>query len=105
MTLKSWPDDRKFGRFKIVGTRPSNVVTHICVTASFGLKMRIEKVDRKEHCCIKCNDGLIRYEYHVLLQCQSQDIVQLRNKYILEYYRLQPNHFKFVMLMQIRYVG
>ena len=67
---------------------------------------RYNQIDRKEeHCCTKCNDGLIGDEYHVLLQCQSQDIVQLRNKYIPEYYRLQPNHFKFVMLMQSRNVG
>ena len=65
---------------------------------------RYNQTDREERCCIKCNDGLIGDEYHVLLQCQSQDIVQLRNKYIPEYYRLQPNHFKFVTLMQSRNV-
>ena len=27
-----------------MGTRASNVVTHICTGASFGLKMRMEKV-------------------------------------------------------------
>ena len=27
-----------------VNTRASNVITHICATASFGLKMRIKKV-------------------------------------------------------------
>ena len=43
--MKSLPDGRKFIRFKIVGTRASNIVmSHICTTASFVLKMRIEKV-------------------------------------------------------------
>ena len=42
--MESQPGGRKFRRFKIVGTRASNVITQICTTASFGLKMRIEKV-------------------------------------------------------------
>ncbi len=66
---------------------------------------RYNQIDREERCCIKCNSGLIGDEYHVLLECQSQDVVQLRNKYIPEYYRLQPSHFKFVRLMQSGSVG
>ena len=42
--MKSKPDGRKFGRFKAVGTRASDVIAHIYATASFGFKMRIEIV-------------------------------------------------------------
>ena len=35
---------KKFLRFKNVGPKDSNVVTHLCETASFKLKMRTEKV-------------------------------------------------------------
>ena len=43
--MKSQPDGRKFRRFKGVGTRASNVIAYIVdATASFGLKLRIEKV-------------------------------------------------------------
>ena len=42
--MKSKPDGGKFGRFKVVGTRTSDVVAHICATSSFGSKMRIEIV-------------------------------------------------------------
>ena len=42
--MKSKPDGGKFRRFKIVGTRTSYVVAHICATSRFGSKMRIEIV-------------------------------------------------------------
>ena len=42
--MKSKPDGGKFGRFKVVGTRASYVVAHVCATSSFGSKMRIEIV-------------------------------------------------------------
>ena len=66
---------------------------------------RYNQIDREERLCNKCNDGLVGDEYHVLLQCQSQDIVQLRNRFIPQYYTRQPNYFKFTMLMQSRNVG
>ena len=61
---------------------------------------RYNQTDREVRYCTKCNNKLIGDEYHALLICQNQDILQLRNRYIPEYYRLQPNNFKFVKLMQ-----
>ena len=50
------PDDGKFGRFKSVGTRASNIIAHVYATASFGLKIRIEKVggNRKGRAVSSC---------------------------------------------------
>ena len=42
--MQSKPDGRKFRRFKSVGTRTSNIIAYIYATASFGLKVSIEKV-------------------------------------------------------------
>ena len=44
MTLKSKTDGGKFRRLKGWSTRASYVIAHIYATASFGLKIRIEKV-------------------------------------------------------------
>merc|ERR1712035_108437 len=44
VTLESKPDGRKFRSFKSRSTRASNVVADVNATASFGLKMGIEKV-------------------------------------------------------------
>ncbi len=61
---------------------------------------RHRQISWEERYCTKCNERQIRDEFHVLLQCQNQDIVQLRYMYVPEYYILRPNHFKFVELMQ-----
>ena len=52
---------------------------------------RHSQIVREERCCTKCNDGLVGDEYHVMLQCQNQYIIQLRRKYIPGYYTLEPN--------------
>merc|ERR1712035_299185 len=44
VTLESKPDGRKFRSFKSGSTRASDVVADIYATASFGLKMSMEKV-------------------------------------------------------------
>merc|ERR1712035_255610 len=44
VTLESKPDGRKFRSYKSGSTRASDVVADIYATASFGLKMSIEKV-------------------------------------------------------------
>lgn len=44
MTLKLKPNDVKFRRVKIVGTRTSDVIGYIGTTSHFELEIRIEKV-------------------------------------------------------------
>ena len=61
---------------------------------------RHRHINREEWYCTKCNDRQTGDEYHVLLQCQNQDDVQLRNTYLPEYYILRPNNFQFAELMQ-----
>ena len=61
---------------------------------------RYRGISREERYCDKCNSGQVGDEYHVLFQCQYQHVVQLRNKYIPDYYKTNPNQFKFIMLMQ-----
>ncbi len=61
---------------------------------------RHRQISREERYCTKCNERQIGDEFHVLLQCQNQEIVQLRNMYVPEHYIVRPNPFKFVELMQ-----
>ena len=65
---------------------------------------RYNQIEREQRYCTKCNEGLVGDEYHVLLQCQSQEIVQLRDRYLPQYYRLHPTQLKFNTLMQSKNV-
>ena len=66
---------------------------------------RHSQIAREQRLCTKCNDGSVGDEYHVMLECQNQNIVELRNKYMPECFRLQPNQFKFIRLMQSKNEG
>ena len=61
---------------------------------------RYNRTPREERTCNKCNDNVIGDEYHVLLECNNQEITQLRIKYLPMYYRHNPNRYKFVELLQ-----
>ncbi len=61
---------------------------------------RHRQISREERYCTKCDVGQVGDEFHVLLQCQSQDIVQLGNTYVLEYYLIRLNHYNFAELVQ-----
>ena len=50
-------------------------------------------VAREDRICMLCNEH-IGDEYHILFVCKNDAIVQLRNKYIPNYYRVYPNHLK-----------
>ena len=65
---------------------------------------RYNGVIREERYCGKCNSRQVGDEYHILLQCQNDIIVQLRNEYIPKYYTRNPNIFKFILLMQCQSV-
>ncbi len=36
-------------------------------------------IEREEHYCTTFNEKLIGDEYHVLMQCQTHDIIQMKN--------------------------
>ena len=60
---------------------------------------RHQNIPRIERICNKCDRNLIGDEYHVVLECDNQEIVNLRNRYIPAYYRNYPNRNKFIALM------
>lgn len=55
---------------------------------------------REERVCGLCDEGEVGDEYHILLSCQNEQVIILRNKYIVRYYRENPSMFKFNLLMQ-----
>ena len=62
---------------------------------------RFNRTPREERYCNKCSDhNAIGDEYHVLLECNNQDITELRNQYLPLYYRNNPNRYKFVQLLK-----
>ena len=61
---------------------------------------RYNNISREERVCVKCNENVIGDEYHVMLMCENEDIVRLRNQYIPRYYTERPNQHKYVLLMQ-----
>ena len=61
---------------------------------------RYQNINREDRVCNKCDENCIGDEYHVLFNCQNENIVRLRNKYIPRYYRTRPSQLKFVMFMQ-----
>ncbi len=61
---------------------------------------RYNNIRREDRVCEKCNAGVIGDEYHVLLMCENEEIVRLRNKFINRYYRDRPSQFKYISLMQ-----
>ena len=69
------------------------------------IKGRYSGIIREERYCDMCNNGQVGDEYHLLFQCQSQIIVQLRDKYIPNYYKNRPNQFKYIMFMQTKNVN
>ena len=61
---------------------------------------RYNNIRREDRFCGKCNANVIGDEYHVLLMCDNEEIVRLRNEYIPRYYINRPNEFKYIELMQ-----
>ena len=93
VTLKSKPDGRKFRRFKGVGTRASNVIAYVDATASFGLKLRIEKVrGNRIGTAISSLRHLRVFSSHCVLQtlqdCQIKSLVNSltrKSKFFVDY--------------------
>uniref|UniRef100_A0A0N7ZBB2 Reverse transcriptase domain-containing protein n=1 Tax=Scylla olivacea TaxID=85551 RepID=A0A0N7ZBB2_SCYOL len=64
------------------------------------VKGRYDSIDREERLCTLCRCNVVGDEYHILLSCPNDNIVELRNKYIPNYYRNNPTVNKFIQLMQ-----
>ena len=61
---------------------------------------RYQEVVRENRICNKCDAGVLGDEYHVLHQCNDEEIVRLRSMYIPGYYSLKPSQHKYVLFMQ-----
>ncbi len=61
---------------------------------------RYTVVNREDRVCNKCKVNVIGDEFHVILECTSEEIARLREMYIPSYYTLRPTHLKYVALMQ-----
>ena len=60
---------------------------------------RHRNIARENRICTKCNNNEVGDEYHILLTCNNEEIVQLRNRYIANYYRNNPSQFKYILLL------
>ncbi len=65
---------------------------------------RYENVSREERFCTKCRNDVVGDEYHIILLCPNENIVQLRNRFIPNYHRNNPALNKFTALMQSKNV-
>lgn len=65
---------------------------------------RYQNVNREERLCSKCLSNVVGDEYHVVLVCTNENIMELRNRYIPFYYRNNPTLGNFIMLMQCKNV-
>ncbi len=61
---------------------------------------RYNNVERENRVCTGCSEGCVGDEFHVMVKCQNQNIVQLRRRYMQSYYWNSPTEHKYVMLMQ-----
>ena len=74
---------RKFSRLYICKLRTCNIKFPI----ETGRWNRIPEIERK---CKLCKTGL-GDEYHYISLCNNADVVKIRNAYIPNYYRINPN--------------
>jgi hypothetical protein len=61
---------------------------------------RYNNIERHRRFCDFCDQDQLGDEYHTLLECKNQNIVQLRERYIPRYYRNNPNMIKFSELVR-----
>ena len=43
-----------------------------------------------------CNLETVAAEYHYLFECNNEEVVQLRESCVPNYYRVRPNMYKFI---------
>ena len=66
---------------------------------------RYNNVNREERLCTKCRGNVVGDEFHIMLVCSNENIVELRNRFIPFYYRNNPTLNKFNVLMQSKNVN
>ena len=64
-----------------------------------------ENVSRGDRLRTKCRSNDVGDEFHIMLSCPNESIVQLRNRYIPHYRRINPTMNKFTDLMQNKNVN
>ena len=58
-------------------------------------------IPRANRLCSKCTTGMIGDEFHYLFICQSKEVVEIRNKFIPNYYINNPNEKKMIDLFNL----
>ena len=61
---------------------------------------RYTRTPREERKCDKCNANAIGDEFHVLLECNNQEITELRTMFLPRYYRNTASKYMFLQLLQ-----
>ena len=77
-----------FCRFRLNNTRLPKI---------FGRYMQIPREQR--FCTLCINDGLIGYEFHLLLECSHPQMVRLRDRYIDRSFTSNPSMQKCIELI------
>jgi len=62
-------------------------------------KGRYQQLERSKRLCELCDMNTIVDEYHYVCECKNQDIRDLRDKYLLPYYKNRPSMLKFISAM------
>ena len=65
---------------------------------------RYENVSRGDKLFTKCRSNEVD-EFHIMLSCPNESIVEIRNRYIPHYHRINPTMNKFIDLMQSKNVN
>ena len=63
-------------------------------------KLRYTNVELNERKCDLCSLEMLGDEYHLFFECDNDDIVTLRRKYIPNHYIVNRSMYKFVKLLK-----
>ena len=63
---------------------------------------RYENICREERLCTKCNGNVMGDEFHIMLLCPNEDLVELRSRYIPAFCTTNPTMNKINTLMQCK---
>ena len=62
----------------------------------------VNRADREDRICTKCNGGEVGDEFHFILTCTNPQLLDLREKYISPYYSVSPTMEKLLELFNNR---
>jgi hypothetical protein len=57
---------------------------------NISLFQKVRNIPRANRLCCKCTTGMIGDEFHYLFICQCKEVVEIRNKFIPNYYINNP---------------